>query len=90
MAEISRSEIEKVQELRSRLRIFWRNVLGEYYGQHHEYPPLVDESKVRQFIQLAGSRDAHFRQSVDQFQAIQSDIERVAMEVYNELLGREK
>lgn len=90
MAEISKSEIEKVQELRSRLRTFWKTVLGEYFQKHHEYPPFIDESKVRQFIQLVSNRDASFRQSVEQFRSIEGDLLKVAIEVYNELSGEEK
>ena len=90
MAEISRGEIEKVQELRSRLRTFWENVLEKYFEQHHEYPPLVDGKRVNQFINLVSNRDPNFRQSIGQFRPIQGDIERVAMEVYNELIGEKK
>ncbi|MFA5128624.1 MAG: hypothetical protein WC445_01505 [Patescibacteria group bacterium] len=80
------SGIERVQELRSRLEIFWRNVLGEYFEQHHEYPPFVDRGKVGEFIQLVSNRDSQFRQSVEQFRPIQSEVEKVAMEVYRDLI----
>lgn len=90
MAEKLRSEVEKVQELRSKLEIFWRNVLGEYFEQHHEYPPFVDQDKVSQFIQMVSNRDSRFRQSVEQFRSIQGDLVRVAMEVYNDLSEKAK
>lgn len=38
--EKPQSETEKIEELRSRLKIFWENILGDYYEKHHEYPPI--------------------------------------------------
>jgi len=90
MAEISKDEIERVQELRSRLKTFWRNVLEKYFKQYHEYPPFVDTNKVRQFIELVSNRDPMFRQSMEQFRPVQREIEDVAMEIYNDLVAHGK
>jgi len=84
------SEIEKIEELRSRLKIFWENVLGDYYEKHREYPPFISGRNVSHFIQLVSNRDAHFRQSIEQFRPLQNDIERIAMEVYDRLAKAKK
>jgi hypothetical protein len=90
MAEGSRSEVERAQELRSRLRTFWENVLREYFDKHHEYPPFVDRSKVGEFVQLVSNRDSYFRQSVQQFRPIWSELEKVALEVYTDLTKKKE
>jgi len=84
MAE-RRSEIENIETLREDAEIFWANVLEEYFLAHHEYPPLSDEQKVRQFIALRSSSDSRFRQSAERFAPIERDFVKIALETYNEV-----
>ena len=85
-----RSEIENMENMRENAEKFWDKVLEEYFAAHHEYPPLTDEKRVRQFVALRSSSDSRFRRSAEIFSPIDRDFVRIALEVYNKKMDKKE